>query len=110
HLRHQKSAVGQRQEVVGDVRECAARREHESRTPWLREIEEEDAVLTAQQSEQAAARQDVLVRREMAMVWLISGAARSRTGDGPDDLPIAWRVLVEVDDRQKVGRHPGLVP
>ena len=75
----------------------------------LRHVEEEDAVLTAQQGQQAATGQDVLVGGEMAMVWLVSGAARARNGNRPDDLAVAGRVFVEVDDRQEVGRDPGLV-
>ena len=73
HLGDQESAVFQRQEVVGDVGERAAGREQELRMARLRDIEEEDAVLPAQQREQAAARQDVLVGRRDG-----SGAARSR--------------------------------
>src|SRR6476620_9303735 len=68
HLRHQKSAVLQRQEVVRDVGERAAGREHEFRPTWLRYVKKEDAVLSPQQSQESATGQDVLVGREMAMV------------------------------------------
>src|SRR5262245_28699145 len=109
HLRNEESASVQRQEVVGDVGERAARREQESRTTSVRHIEEEDAVLTAEQRQQAATGQDVLVGGEMTMVRLVSGAAGTWQRDRRDDLAVAGRIFVEIDDRQEVRGDPGLV-
>ena len=109
HLRDQESAFLQRQEVVGDVGERAGGREQESRLARLRHIEEENAVLTPQQGQQAPTRQNVLVGGEMAVVRLITGAARRRHWHRPDDSSVARRVFVEVDDGKKVRRRTGLI-
>jgi hypothetical protein len=61
HLRDQKSPSLQRQEVVGDVRQRPDGREQELRLSRPRDVEEEDAVLPAQQGQQSAARKDVPV-------------------------------------------------
>ncbi len=43
------------------------------------------------------------------MVRLIPGTARRWNGNGPDDLSVARRVFVEIDDGEKVRRQPRLV-
>src|SRR5260370_19704581 len=65
--------------------------------------------LPAQQAEQTATGEDVLVVREMAVVRLIADVARRRNWNGSEYLSITIRVLVKVDDRKKVSGHAGLV-
>ena len=60
--------------------------------------------------EQATAGEDVLVRRQMAVVRLVAYIARRRDGNSFDEFSVVFRVLVEVDDCEKVGIGTGLVP
>ena len=86
-----------------------ARGEQELRSARAGDVEEEDAVLSAQHAEQAAAGKNVLVGRQMTVVGLVANAPRKRNRNGPDDLAIVVRVIVEVDDRQEVRGHTGLI-
>ena len=70
----------------------------------VRDIEEEYAVLVAEHAEQAAAGEDVLVGGEPTVVRLIVDAARPRYLGRPDDVAIARRVRVVVNDHEPVRR------
>ena len=63
HVRHEKAAFGQRQKIVGDARVGRVRRQQELRMPCIRDVEEEDVVLTFEHAQQTAAREDVSVER-----------------------------------------------
>ena len=67
------------------------------------DVKEKDAVLPAQQAKQAAAGQNVVVGRKMAVVRLIAYVARRRNGNGSDYLSIVVGIFVKVNDGKKVG-------
>src|SRR5262249_19224586 len=70
---------------------------------------EEDPVLPTQQTEQAAAGQDIVVGRKMAVVCFISHIAGRRNGNSLDYLSVIIGILVEINDCNKVRSHASLV-
>jgi hypothetical protein len=87
HLRYEETPAFEGQEIVSDAGLGRAGGEEKSRMPSVGHIKEEDAVLPAQQTEQAAAGKDVVVSREMAVVRLIADVARRRNGTVPITFP-----------------------
>ena len=98
-----------RVEIVGDARQRRIGREQELRIAVVRNVEEENAVLRAQQAQQSAAREDVLVVREVTMMRLVADVAGRRNGYCLEDLPVRLRMLVEIDNGEKVRRDACLI-
>ena len=78
HERHEKAAVAERGELVGDG--CLRRivRADERGMAWIGDVEEEDLILTAQHAEQAAERQRPPIAGEPDVVRLVADRAGSR--------------------------------
>ena len=109
HHRHEKSAVGQRVELIGDRRLRRIRRRQEAGTRRPRHVEEEDLVLSLEDAEEAAGRQRPAVARQADVMRLVAARARAGNRYGPDDLAVALRIGVEVDDGQEIRTDPFLI-
>jgi hypothetical protein len=87
HLRYQEAAAFKRQESVGDTGLRRAGREQKFRMARLRDVKEEDAVLSAQQAQEPAAGQDVVVGGEVAVMRLMPTLPGGGTGTVPITFP-----------------------
>src|SRR5580765_2687512 len=88
HLRDQKSTVFQRQKVVGNAGLRRARREQELGMTCVRDIEEENAILSPKQTEQAATAEDLFICRKMTVVRLIAYVTGRWNGNSSNDFSI----------------------
>ena len=76
HSRHQEAAAGEGIEIVDDAGAGGARRLDQLRIIGLGHVEEEDVVLAPQDAQQSAGRQDVAIRREVAVMGLVADVSR----------------------------------
>ena len=87
HLSDQESSLRQRKEVVGDAGKGRTCGEQEPRFARLRNVKEENPVLSAQQAEEAAASKRVLVGRQVAVVRLVADVPGGGIGTVLTTLP-----------------------
>src|SRR4051794_24949765 len=71
HLRDQKAALRQREEIVGDAGLDGSGRKQKPRLSFVGDIEEEDPVLAFEEAQQSATTQDLLIDGKVAVMRLV---------------------------------------
>jgi hypothetical protein len=109
HLRDEEASGSQRQELIGDARLRRTGGKQELGRARPGDVEEENAGLPTQEAQEAAASEDILVSREVAVVRLVADIPGRRERDRINDLTVVVRVLVEVNHREEIGMHARLI-
>src|SRR5262245_22724307 len=106
HKRREEAIVAEGGELVGDRGVGRIVGAQELGMAGLGDVKEEDLILAPQNAEQATEGQRPPVVGEADMVRFVAYSAsakqRDRERNGPEDVPVARRVALKVDDGDEV--------
>src|SRR5262249_34720348 len=109
HHGDQEAASGQGMEFIGDRREWRVSSRDELGSSRVRHIPEENFLLSLENAEQPTAGYDFSVCGEADMVEFVSRCTGLGQRSCGNNLPIVPRVLVEIDDCEKIGMLARLI-
>src|SRR5262249_31396857 len=109
HLRDQKPTLRQWKEIIGDSGFHSLRRQQELGMLRAGNIEKEDGILAAEQTQQSPTAEHLFVGRKMAVMRLVADISRRRNLNGIDHFSISSRVWIEVHNGEEVWRDVRLV-